>query len=101
MDGSPNGPTNGSINHETPAEPPPSFDADIFRSYLVSLLPPVIGALRSELDSLFDEEFEEHVARFASDSGTSLYIVQVKHESEGAFAIFPFWPMPTDLKRER
>jgi len=94
MDGSPNGPTNGptngSINHDTPAEPAPSFDADIFRSYLVSLLPPVIGAFPSELDSLFGEEFEEHVARFASESGSSLYIVKVKHESEGVFAIFSF-----------
>ncbi|EDR09748.1 dynein heavy chain protein 2 [Laccaria bicolor S238N-H82] len=61
---------------------PLSFDTDIFRTYLLALLPPVIGALPSELDSLFDDEFDERVARFAAESGGVVYIVKVKDEVE-------------------
>ncbi|KAH9487400.1 Dynein heavy chain, cytoplasmic [Psilocybe cubensis] len=79
--------TNGSSNHHDPsppAEPPAStFDPEIFRRYLESLLPPVIGAKISDLDSLFDEEFDERVSRFASDTGGVIYVVQVKEETEG------------------
>jgi len=77
--------TNG-INHDTtPAEPAVVFDSEIFRSYLLALLPPVIGALPSELDSLFDDEFDERVARFAADTGSSLYVIKAKEESEGVY----------------
>jgi hypothetical protein len=77
--------TNG-INHDTaPAEPIVAFDSEIFRAYLLTLLPPVIGALPSELDSLFDDEFNERVARFAADTGGSLYVVKTKEESEGVY----------------
>lgn len=77
--------TNG-INHDTsPAEPSVVYDSEIFRSYLLALLPPVIGALPSELGSLFDDEFDERVARFASDTGGSLYVVKAKEESEGIY----------------
>ena len=62
---------------------PLSFDTDIFRTYLLALLPPVIGALPSELDSLFDDEFDDRVARFAAESGGVVYIVKVKDEVEG------------------
>ena len=62
---------------------PLSFDTDIFRTYLLALLPPVIGALPSELDSLFDDEFDERVARFAAEAGGVVYIVKVKDEVEG------------------
>jgi hypothetical protein len=75
-------PTNGSLNHQEP-EPTSAFDPEIFRSYLLSLLPPVIGAYPSDLDSLFDEEFDARVARFASDTGGVIYVVKVKEESEG------------------
>ena len=76
-------PTNGSlINHQEP-EPTSAFDSEIFRSYLLSLLPPVIGAYPSDLESLFDEEFDARVARFASDTGGVVYVVKVKEESEG------------------
>lgn len=77
--------TNG-INHDTaPVESAVVFDSEIFRSYLLALLPPVIGALPSELDSLFDAEFDERVARFAADTGGSLYVVKSKEESEGMY----------------
>jgi dynein heavy chain 1 len=79
--------TNG-INHDTvtSAEPAVTFESEIFRSYLLALLPPVIGALPSELEQLFDHEFDERVARFAADSGGSLYVVKAKEESEGAYS---------------
>jgi hypothetical protein len=35
------------------------------------------------LDSLFDDEFDERVARFAAESGGVVYIVKVKDEVEG------------------
>ncbi|KIM47305.1 hypothetical protein M413DRAFT_440753 [Hebeloma cylindrosporum] len=80
--------TNGNHHDSPPATdgppPPPvsNFDPDIFRAYLLSLLPPVIGAKPSDLHSLFDEEFDERVSRFAADTGGVIYVVQVKEESE-------------------
>ena len=81
--------TNGGLSHDQPAEPSSSsYDPEIFRSYLLSLLPPVIGALPSELDSLFDHNFDERVARFATETGGVIYVVKVKDEVEGAFKYF-------------
>lgn len=83
--------TNGTLNHDTPAEPSATastFDASVFRSYLLALLPPVIGALPSDLESLFDDEFDERVARFAADNGAVVYVVKVKDESDGALLMF-------------
>jgi hypothetical protein len=79
--------TNGNGDVPTDTAPAVTFDADIFRSYLLALLPPVIGALPEELNSLFDDEFDERVARFAADSGGPLYVVKTKEESsaEGMF----------------
>lgn len=82
--------TNGSANHHDPPEPTPApaaatpFDPEIFRTYLTNLLPPVIGANVSDLNTLFDDEFEERVSRFAADNGGVIYVVQVKEENEGA-----------------
>jgi dynein heavy chain 1 len=80
--------TNGNHHDSPPATdpaPPPvsNFDPDIFRTYLLSLLPPVIGAKVEDLHSLFDDQFEERVSRFAADTGGVVYVVQVKEESEG------------------
>lgn len=77
--------TNGSFPHDGPStvEPPPSFDPAIFRSYLLSLLPPVIGASPDELEYIFDDEFEERVSRFAAEGGAALYVVKSKDEAEG------------------
>ncbi|KAF8870591.1 cytoplasmic dynein heavy chain 1 [Gymnopilus junonius] len=70
--------TNGNSNHNhdsPPSEPPTStFDPDIFKRYLLGLLPPVIV--------LFDDEFDERVRRFAADTGGVLYVVQAKEENE-------------------
>ena len=68
--------------------------SEIFRSYLLSLLPPVMGAYPSDLESLFDEELDARVARFASDSGGIIYVVKVKEESEG---MSPYLIYPTNL----
>lgn len=85
--------TNGALhNDQAPVAPesvapaPPSFDPEIFRSYLLSLLPPVVGAVPEELDSLFDHEFDERVARFAAEGGGVIYVVKAKEESEGEFS---------------
>jgi len=77
--------TNGSTTNgdHTPTEPASTFDPDIFRRYLLSLLPPVLGANVADLNSLFDNEFEERVSRFATDTGGVIYVVQVKEENDG------------------
>ena len=58
------------------------------RTYLLALLPPIFGASRGEIeDQVFDSEFEERVARFASEGGGPLYFVKRKEEVEGACAL--------------
>lgn len=84
-------PINGSLNHQEP-EPTSVFDPEIFRSYLLSLLPPVIGAIPEDLGSLFDEEFNARVARFASDTGGVIYVVKVKEDSKGMSHYFTSKP---------
>ncbi|KAG6887387.1 hypothetical protein C0992_012466 [Termitomyces sp. T32_za158] len=76
-----NGLTNGITNHDTP-DSTTQFDPSIFRSYLLALLPPLIGAEPDELESLFEEGFDEKIIRFAADNGGSIYVVKVKEEVE-------------------
>ncbi|PBK84870.1 cytoplasmic dynein heavy chain 1 [Armillaria gallica] len=73
-------PTNGHTNEPPPVEPTVSFDPEVFRTYLLALLPPVIGATPAELDSLFDDEFNDRVARFSSEGGGVVYVVKAKDE---------------------
>jgi len=61
----------------------PVFDALVFRRYLLSLLPPVVGADPDDLETLFGDEFEERVGRFATDAGGVVYVVKMKKESVG------------------
>ena len=82
--------TNGFLNHQE-QEPTLAFEPEIFRSYLLSLLPPVIGAYLSDLGSLFDEEFDARVARFASDTRGVIY-----EESGGTFVYFTPSPNESD-----
>jgi len=72
----------GAIPHDE-AAPSSFFDPDIFRTYLFSLLPPVLGATTEEIESIFDDEFSEHVARFASEGTGVIYIVKRREEVEG------------------
>ena len=78
--------TNGSSSHEasTPEAPSVStaFDPAYFREYLLALLPPVIGANPVDLESLFDEEFNARVTRFASEIGGVIYVIKVKEDSD-------------------
>lgn len=71
----------------SPAPPPPptSFDPAAFRTYLLALLPAVFGASLDDLqDSLFDDEFDERVVRFAAEGGSVVYVVKVRQDYEGA-----------------
>jgi dynein heavy chain 1 len=65
------------------AVPSSSFDPSIFRDYLLSLLPPVLGTTPEEIESIFDGEFDERVARFASEGTGVIYIVKRKDDVEG------------------
>ena len=69
--------------HDGPVDAPPPFDVSIFRSYFLSLLPPVLGAYPEELISLFDDEFEEKMSRFTAEGGGVIYVVKVKDDTEG------------------
>lgn len=73
---------NGSPTHDE-AAPSSSFDPAIFRTYLLSLLPPVLGASPEEIESVFDGEFDECVSRFASEGTGVVYIVKRRDEVEG------------------
>ncbi|KAJ7644409.1 dynein heavy chain [Roridomyces roridus] len=60
----------------------PQFDTEIFRVYLRSLLPPVIAAAPEDLEGLFEDNFDERVAKFASDPTAVLYVVKSKFNTE-------------------
>lgn len=83
--------TSSISNGDGPVDAPAPFDVSLFRSYLLSLLPPVLGAFPDELVSLFDDEFEDKVSRFAAEGGGVIYVVKVKEESEGEVTGW-FWP---------
>ncbi|KAF7974161.1 hypothetical protein HWV62_13279 [Athelia sp. TMB] len=81
-----NGNGHGPILGDGPiAETASTFDSAIFRDYLLSLLPPVLGASLEELDTLFDDDFDERVSRFAAEGGVVIYVVKVRDEVEGQF----------------
>ncbi|GJE97982.1 Dynein heavy chain N-terminala domain-containing protein [Phanerochaete sordida] len=73
--------TNGALQ-DGPVEPTIAFDPAVFRSYMLALLPPLLGALPEELESIFDDEFDERVSRFAGEGGGSIYVVKKKDEAE-------------------
>lgn len=77
---------NGISEHTNGTDQPPlPFDTSVFRAYLLALLPPVIGALKQDLeDTLFDAEFDEKVAKFAAEGGDVVYIVKIQDTLEGA-----------------
>ena len=77
-----NGINGSSIPHDE-ASPSSSFDPAVFHTYLLSLLPPVLGATPEEIESIFDSEFDERVTRFASEGTGVIYIVKRRDEVEG------------------
>ena len=76
--------TNGALQ-DGPVEPPTSFDPAIVRSYLLALLPPLLGASPEELESIFDDDFDERVSRFAGEGGGTMYVVKKKDDAEGMY----------------
>ncbi|PCH33132.1 dynein heavy chain [Wolfiporia cocos MD-104 SS10] len=71
------------ILHDGPPEPAAiSFDTSLLRSYLLALLPPVIGASPEDLEYIFDDEFDDRALRFAGEGGAVIYVVKKKDESE-------------------
>ncbi|KAJ3877377.1 dynein heavy chain, N-terminal region 1-domain-containing protein [Lentinula edodes] len=83
MDSSLQPPTTNGHSETPPAEPTaPFLDPEIFRSYLLALLPPVIGARPSDLERIFDTDFDERVSRFSGEGGDVLYVVKAKDEVE-------------------
>ena len=73
---------NGDLHDPIPQESPIAFDPSLFRSYLLSLLPPIFGASPEELESIFDDDFHERVSRFAGEGGGVIYVVKKKDEQE-------------------
>lgn len=73
--------TNGALQ-DGPVEPTIAFDPAVFRSYLLALLPPLLAALPDELESMFDDEFDERVSRFAGEGGGVIYVVKKRDEAD-------------------
>ncbi|KAI8983292.1 dynein heavy chain [Trametes punicea] len=73
---------NGDLHDPITTESPIAFDPSVFRSYLLSLLPPIFGASPEELQSIFDDDFHERVFRFAGETGGVIYVVKKKDEQE-------------------
>src|ERR1700761_5985529 len=83
--------SNGILTPDLSLEPstqstPSTFDVSVFRTYLLNLLPPVLGATIHELeDSLFDSDFEERVTKFANEPSVVVYILKKKEDVNGLF----------------
>ena len=79
--------TNGALNgngdvHDPVLQPAIAFDSSVLRSYLLSLLPPLLGAPPEELESIFDDDFDDRVSRFAGEGGGVVYVVKKRDEQE-------------------
>jgi hypothetical protein len=77
---------NGIITPEPSLEPanPTAFDVEVFRQYILSLLPPVLGASIEDLENtLFDHDFDDRVSKFASEPGAVVYVLKKKDEAIG------------------
>ena len=73
------------VNGNGSANPLPSIDPSIFRSYLLALLPVVLAASTEDIEgTLFDGEFDDRVLRFASEGANVIYIEKTRIDSEGA-----------------
>ena len=60
------------------------FDPSVLRSYLLALLPPLLDAAPDELETIFDERFDDLVARFAGENGGVVYVVKRREDVQGA-----------------
>ena len=84
---------NGDLHDATSAEPAISFDPSVFRSYLLSLLPPIFGVPSEDLESIFDEDFDDRVSRFAGEGGGVVYVVKKRDEQDGEHPSLSFKPL--------
>lgn len=78
--------TNGIISPDPSIEPTnlTTFDVGIFRHYILTLLPPVLGATTEDLEnSLFDHDFDERVSKFAIEAGSVVYVLKRREEVTG------------------
>lgn len=72
------------VNGNGNANPLPSIDPNVFRSYLLALLPVVLAASLEDIEStLFEDEFDERVLRFASEGNSVIYVEKTRIDSEG------------------
>lgn len=78
--------TNGTVLHDSLVDSVIQFDTSIFRSYVLALLPPILGAASEEIESLFDEAFDENVSQFATEGGGVIYAVKRKDEVDGSIS---------------
>ena len=77
----------GDTVNGTSTPPLTTFDASVFKKYLLALLPPVLGADVNDLnESLFDEGFDEGILRFAAEGSTVIYVSKTRADSEGVVA---------------
>lgn len=77
-------PLNGVHSDTPPPAPAVPFEPALFRTYLLLLLPPLMGASMDELEmTLFDGEFDERVVKFAAEGATVIYVVKIKEEVDG------------------
>ncbi|EPQ61281.1 dynein heavy chain protein 2 [Gloeophyllum trabeum ATCC 11539] len=49
---------------------------------MLSVLPPLMAASPQDLESIFDDDFDERVSRFAAEGGGAMYVVKTKDEVE-------------------
>jgi dynein heavy chain 1 len=75
---------NGLDHQQQQQQPGVPFDAEVFRVYLRALLPPVIAAAPEDVEGLFDDTFDDRVAKFTSDPGAVLYVVKSKYSGDDA-----------------
>ncbi|KAJ7210662.1 dynein heavy chain [Mycena haematopus] len=72
------------LDHQQQQQPGVPFDAEVFRVYLRALLPPVIACPPDDVEGLFDDTFDDRVAKFASEPGAVLYVVKSKYSRDDA-----------------
>jgi hypothetical protein len=73
-----------------------AFDSSVVRTYLSGLLPALLGANMEDLWSLFEDEFEERVQRFAGEGSGVMYVTKIKHDLGGGCT---FLVCPTHICR--
>lgn len=74
---------NGSAQPDGPSEPVIPFEPSVFAKYLRSLIPPLLGATEEDIETLFDDDFDERVTKFAAEGGGAIYVVKKKEDTGG------------------